>query len=64
MKQECIPVRCVPVACRPYVGFLLPEGVSTPGGCLLQGGVCPGGGGVSAPGRRVSQHALRQTPPL
>ena len=50
-------------------GCLIPgvsiRGVSDPGGCLLlggcllQGGVCSvGGGGV------VSQHALRQTPPL
>ena len=62
------------------LGGLLPGGVSAPGGCLLPGGVCaPRGsapewgvsalGGMSAPrgsalGGRVSQHALRQTPPL
>ena len=72
-EQECIPVGCVPAARRPYAGVCFPEGVcllwgvcsrgvstlgvSAPGGCLL--------GGVSAPGgMMVSQHALRQTPPL
>ena len=43
-----------------------------PGGCLLQGGACllPGRvgclvqGGMSAPGGVVSQHALRQIPPV
>ena len=38
------------------------------GGCLLLGGVCSQGvsaaGRVSAPGGLVSQHAVRQTPPL
>ena len=41
-------------------GVLSPGGVSGAGGCLLQGGLLRG---VSAPGG-VSQHALRQTPPL
>ena len=50
---------------------------SASGGCLFQGGSAPGGlvlgesgpgesgpGGMSALGRGISQHALRQTPPL
>ena len=54
------------------------RGGSGPGGCLLQGGLVPGGvsapggfgpGGMSAPGESgpgggISQHALRQTPPV
>ena len=45
-------------------GYLVPGGVLSPGGC-----VCSGVGGVSGPGGVcsggvVSQHALRQTPPL
>ena len=54
-KQESIPVGCVPSAALAVGG----------------GGVCPGGEvsawGVSAWGclpRGVSQHALRQTPPV
>ena len=44
-KQECIPVGCVPTARRPYAG------VYFPGGGLLLGAVCSGGGGKpSAPG--------------
>ena len=41
-------------------GVSAPGGVSALGGCLLRGGLVPEGvwGGV------VSQHALRQTPPL
>ena len=60
-KQECIPVGCVPSAtvavCR---------GVPAPGGCLP----APGAGRVPGPGGDVcsrgvvSQHALRQTPPV
>ena len=51
-------------------GGCLLGGMSAPRGCLLWGeGVsAPGGsaprGRVSAPGGVVSQHALRQTPPL
>ena len=48
-----MPVCCWGVCCR---RCLLPGGVSAPGGCLLQG--------VSAPWGVVSQHALRQTPPV
>ena len=75
-EQECIPVGCVPAAHWLYAGVCF-WGVSAPGGggvggvsaprrvsawgCLLLGGL-PGGsllwGGV------VSQHALRQTPPV
>ena len=47
------------------MGVCLPRGVSAPG---VSGGVSAPGGcllrGVSAPGVCVSQHALRQTPPL
>ena len=43
------------------LGGICSGGVSAPGGCLLLEGLLPGG--VSAPGG-VSQHALRQTPPL
>ena len=43
-------------------------GGSGPGGCLFLGGFLlwggSGPGGVSAPGGVVSQHALRQTPPV
>ena len=63
-KQDCIPVGCIPPACWMY----LPA-------CTVQGGV-PGPRGVSAwgdawsvgvwdlLGGMVSQHALRQTPPV
>ena len=60
------------------LGVPAPRRVSAPGGvcsggvcfrgCLLRGGVCSQGGvsapGGSAPRGMVSQHALRQTPPL
>ena len=55
-KQECIPAGCVPAARRPYAGVYVPGGgVSAPGGVCSRGGSAPGG---------VSQHALRQTPPV
>ena len=42
-----------------------PRGVSAPGGCLLLDGcLLPGGGGVPCFRGGVSQHALRQTPPV
>ena len=73
-KQECIPVGCVPAVCRSLLlgggspwqggllgrGGLLVGGVSLAGGSPWQGGLL--GGGLL--GRGVSQHAVRQTPPL
>ena len=53
LKQECIPVGCVPSA-----AVAVCWGVSAPRGCLLWWW------GWSAPGGVVSQHALRQTPPV
>ena len=45
-------------------GCLLPgEAVCFPGGCLLLGGVSASGGGAAC-FQGVSQHALRQTPPV
>ena len=55
LKQECIPVRCVPSAT-----------VAVSWGSAWSGGV-PGLGGAWSGGawsRGVSQHALRQTPPM
>ena len=52
-KQVCIPVGCIPPACCPYI----------PRGCLLLGVGCLLWG-VSAPAGGVSQHVLRQTPPI
>ena len=43
-------------------GLLL--GVSAPGGCLLPKGVSAPGGVSAAVGVVVSEHALRQTPPV
>ena len=69
-KQECIPVGCVPAARRPYAGVCFRlrgsgqrggGGVSAPGGVSGLGGLLPGSG-VWLGG--VSQHALRQTPPV
>ena len=59
-QQDCIPVGCVPPARWPY----LP---TCPGLGLLQGGGGRGAwsrGGCLVPGGVVSQHSLRQTPPL
>ena len=79
-KQVCIPVGCVTPACCPYLpactapwGCLLPgdvcsQGVSALGVVDLGRAVhCPGGsalGGVCWGGYCVSQHALKQTPPV
>ena len=74
-EQDCIPVGCVPPACWPSPRMHCSGGGGAGGvcswGCLLPGGECllPGEvsapGGVSAPrGRLLSQHALRQTPPV
>ena len=64
-QQECIPVGCVPAARRPYAcvcfpgggvsawsggGVCLLRGVGGVGWCLLPGGGCLPGWGVSAPG--------------
>ena len=68
--KKCVPVGCIPPACWPYLlactaqGGLLARGV-----CLARGGLpCQGGsalpGGLLAGGGWVSQHALRQTPPV
>ena len=57
--QDCIPVGCVPPARWPYL-----PACSAVGGCMVPGGcMAPVGGALS---RRwvVSQHALKQTPPL
>ena len=57
-EQECIPVGCVPAARRPYAGVCFRGG----GGL---GSAWSGGGGLPGPGGGVvSQHALRQTPPV
>ena len=63
VKQECIPVGCIPSATVAvcWGGGVAPGVVSGPRGFLLQGVPPPGGClllGV------VSQHALRQNPPL
>ena len=71
-EQECIPVGCVPAARWPYAAVCLWGGVCSwggaPGGCLLPGGLLWGGvcsrGVCLLQGDGVSQHALRQTPPL
>ena len=61
LKQDCIPVGCIPPACWPYLPACTVHCAG--GGCLLLvwclllgGGACLGG--------LVSQHALRQTPPV
>ena len=60
IPQECIPVGCVPSAA---VAVSAPGGVPGPGGGGVWSGGVPGAG-VSGPGGLVSQHALRQTPPV
>ena len=50
-KQDCIPVGCILSACWPY----LPACTARVGDCSQEGCLLPG--------RWVSQHALRQTPP-
>ena len=50
-QQDCIPVGCVPPAHWRYLPACSVPGGAWSGGCLLLGGL-------------VSQHALRQTPPV
>ena len=64
--QECIPVGCIPSATVAILGGLLLGGGSALGGCLLWGCLLWGGAcfGDACSWGVVSQHALRQTPPV
>ena len=72
LKQECIPVGCVhsatvAICCRGclVLGGACSGGVSGPSGVPVPGGGAALGGAWSwGRGCVVSQHALRQTPPV
>ena len=73
VQQVCIPVGCVPPACCPYLPACTAQGWCLLQGGLHHGGAAPGGslplrepasGGSACSWGGVSQHALRQTPPV